>query len=59
MYENAKSPYYVTNGEETDMFNVYNAFTQTITNGLKKDAFNQVEKTLLLKEILSLDGPSK
>lgn len=59
LYENAKSPYYVTGGEETDMFNVYNAFTQTITNGLKKDSFNQVEKTILLKEILSLNGPSK
>ena len=39
----------------TSMFNVYNAFTQVITDNLKKDFINTAEKTLLLKDILGLD----
>ena len=34
------------------MLNVYNAFTQLITDDTK-DIVNKVEKTLLLKDILS------
>lgn len=53
LYSNEKSPYYV--GEkDTNMFNVYNAFTQCITDSLKKDIMNQFEKTMLLKKILTL-----
>ena len=53
LYTNEKSPYFV--GEaDTDMFNVYNAFTQCITDSLKKDIMNQFEKTLLVSQILGL-----
>ena len=52
LYLKEDSPYYVKPGETTDMFNVYNAFTQLITDDTK-DIVNKVEKTLLLKDILS------
>lgn len=55
MFEKEDSPYYVGMGNETSMFTVYNAFTQLLTDGLKKDVISQCEKTLLLKEILGLD----
>lgn len=60
LYEKDDSPYYVKPGEITNMFNVYNAFTELITNdGTKddprgKDICNKAEKTLMLKEILQL-----
>lgn len=53
LFENAKSPYYVNSGSNTDMFNVYNAFTEIISNK-DKDIINGVEKTLLVKNILNI-----
>lgn len=44
------SPYY-TDDEQVDMFTIYNAFTQVLTDDTK-DIVNKVEKTLLLKDIL-------
>lgn len=52
--EREDSPYYIGLNKSTSMFNVYNAFTQQITDNLKKDLMNQAEKTLLLKQILDL-----
>ena len=57
LYEDQESPYYVKPGESTSMFNVYNSFTECITHdGTKcaKDILNKAEKTLLLKNILTL-----
>lgn len=59
LYEDKMSPYYVKQGETTNMFNVYNAFTELISNdknkeGEYKDIVNKCEKTLLLKNILAL-----
>lgn len=59
LYEKKESPYFVKEGETTNMFNVYNAFTELITNdgtkdGGAKDILNKCEKTLLLKDILTL-----
>ena len=59
LYEKKDSPYFVKEGEATSMFNVYNAFTELITNdgtkdGGAKDILNKCEKTLLLKNILTL-----
>lgn len=59
IYEDKESPYYVGHGNPTDMFNVYNAFTELITNDGNaksgaKDIINKADKTLLLKEILSI-----
>lgn len=55
LFEDAKSPYYVSaDSESTDMFNVYNAFTEIISNKDQKDIMNKCEKTLLLRDILSV-----
>lgn len=48
------SPYFVGMNETTDMFNVYNAFTQLITHDGNRDIVNKCEKTILLKSILNL-----
>lgn len=41
-------------GEDVNMFDVYNAFTQQITNNItkSKDIINSFEKTILLRQIL-------
>ena len=53
LYKDEESPYYVKPGYSTDMFNVYNAFTQCITND-KRDIINKCEKTILVSNILSI-----
>lgn len=52
MYHEDESSYYVKPGEETTLFNTYNAFTELISNDNDKDIFNKCEKTLLLRRIL-------
>lgn len=47
------SDYYIVD-KEANMYDVYGAFTQCITNNLTKDIMNQTEKTLLIKQILGL-----
>lgn len=54
LYEKEDSPYFVKEGESTSMFNVYNAFTELISNADTRDIVNKVEKTLLLRNILHL-----
>ena len=54
LFEKEDSPYYTGFGKDLSMFTVYNAFTQLLTDGLKKDVISQCEKTLLLKDILTL-----
>lgn len=51
LYEKEDSPYYVPKGTTTDMFNVYNAWTQCITNDTR-DILNKAEKTILVGNIL-------
>lgn len=51
LYEDKESPYYVNPGYSTDMFNVYNAFTQVICED-RRDITNKCEKVLLVKDIL-------
>jgi len=53
LYEDKESPYYVNPGYSTDMFNVYNAFTQVLTNDTK-DIINKCEKTLLISDIIGI-----
>lgn len=56
LFEDAKSSYYVSpTSNGTDMFNVYNAFTEVISNKDQKDIINKCEKVLLLKDILGID----
>lgn len=53
LYQDKESPYYVNPGFSTDLFNVYNAFTQCITDD-KRDIINKCEKTLLVSNILGI-----
>lgn len=55
LYEDKDSPYYVNPGYDTDMFNVYNAWTQVLTDD-QKDIISKPEKTLLVANILELNG---
>ncbi len=48
------SDYYIPEESNVDMFTVYNAFTDLITNDGGKDIINKAEKTLLLRNILDL-----
>ena len=55
LFEKDDSEYYA--GIDTgniSMYQVYNAFTQILTDSKKKDPFNIFEKTLLLKDILDI-----
>ena len=55
LFEKEDSEYYAgIDSGYISMYQVYNAFTQILTDGMKKDPFNIFEKTLLLKDILDL-----
>ena len=55
LFEKDDSEYYAGLDSGTiSMYQIYNAFTQVLTDGMKKDPFNIFEKTLLLKDILGL-----
>jgi len=54
LFKDAKSPYFVNPGRNTDMFNVYNAFTELISNK-DKDIMNKCEKILLVRDIIGLN----
>ena len=52
LYKDEDSPYYVSPGTVSNMFNTYNAFTQCLTDS--KDFVNRAEKTLLVSNILGI-----
>ena len=54
LFEKEDDDYYVGFGGNVSMYSIYNAFTQVLTDGMKKDPFNIFEKTLLIKDILEL-----
>ena len=55
LFEKEDSDYYVgLNTSDVNMYTVYNAFTQILTDSKKKDSFNIFEKTLLIKDILDI-----
>ena len=54
LFEKEDSEYYAGTNLEIPMYQVYNAFTQELTDGMKKDPFNIFEKTLLIKDILDI-----
>lgn len=55
LFEKDDNEYYAgIDSGNISMYQVYNAFTQILTDGMKKDPFNIFEKTLLLKDILDL-----
>jgi hypothetical protein len=54
LFEKEDDDYYIGLNENTSMYQIYNAFTQVLTDGMKKDPFNIFEKTLLIKDILDI-----
>ena len=54
LFEKEEDNYYVGLNGDTSMYQIYNAFTQVLTDGMKKDPFNIFEKTLLIKDILDI-----
>ena len=54
MFEDSKSDYYIGINGEASMFEVYNSFTEGISNDNNKDIMNKFEKCVLLKKILNL-----
>ena len=54
LFEKEDDDYYVGLNGNTSMYQIYNAFTQVLTDGMKKDPFNIFEKTLLVRDILDL-----
>ena len=54
LFEKDDSEYYYNRQSQISLYQVYNAFTQVLTDGRKKDFFNIFEKTLLVSDILSL-----
>ena len=54
LFEKEDSDYFHGSDSSISMYNVYNAFTQILTDSKKKDSFNVFEKTLLLKDILDV-----
>lgn len=53
LFEDEDSEYY-TGVNNCSMFNIYNAFTQQVTDNMKKDCFTRYEKTLLVGRILGI-----
>lgn len=53
MFVDKDSPYYIGEGNNVDMFTVYNSFTQILQDNISKDMMNYCEKTLLLRQILN------
>ena len=53
LYIDNESPYYIKKGEITNLFNIYNAHTQVISND-KKDIVNKFEKCGLIGRILEV-----
>lgn len=53
LFVDDKSEIYVPDTEEASMFDVYNAFTQILTDD-KKDIMNKFEKTILVNQLLEV-----
>lgn len=53
LYQNKESNYYIPVNTSTSLFNIYNAFTQILSND-KKDIVNKFEKCGLISRILGI-----
>ena len=54
LFEKEDSDYYYEGNQQISMYDVYNSFTQILTDSRKKDSFNVFEKTLLISDILGV-----
>ena len=55
LFIDSDSDYYTPNGIDPSLFNVYNAFTNIITNDNGKDLLNKVEKCVLISNMLGVN----
>lgn len=53
MFNDKESPYFIGEGNNVCMFDVYNSLTDLISNDGGKDIMNKCEKTILLRQILN------
>lgn len=53
LYIDSASPYFTPHNEESSVYNVYNAFTQTVTDDTK-DIMNRFEKTMMINKLLGI-----
>lgn len=54
LFINTDSPYYTPEGIDPSMFDVYNSFSQIVSED-KKDIMNKFEKTILINKILNVN----
>ncbi len=54
LFIDQNSEYFVPEGIDPTLFNVYNSFTQIITDGVKRDLLNTFEKTMIVGKILNI-----
>jgi hypothetical protein len=50
------SEYYIPEGLDPTLFDVYNSFTQIVTDGTKKDLLNSFEKTIIIGRMLGVNS---
>lgn len=55
LFIDSDSEYYVPQGMDPSLFDVYNSFTQIITND-KKDIMNHFEKTMIINKLLNINN---
>lgn len=53
LFVNTDSIYYIPEGIDPDMYQIYNSFTQVLTDD-SKDLLNKMEKTLLVGKLLNI-----
>ena len=58
LYINQDSEYYIPEGQEASLFDVYNSFTQILTDDKSKgkDLMNNFEKTMIINRLLGVGG---
>lgn len=54
LFIDSESDYFIPEGIDPSMYDVYNSFTQIVTDGMKKDILNTFEKTILINRILTI-----
>lgn len=54
LFREEDSEYYCGDKNDTSLFNVYNAFTQVLTDNREKDIMNTYEKTVVVGDILNV-----
>ena len=54
LFIDQSSPYYVQENQDPSMFDVYNSFTQIITDGMRKDSIGHFEKTIIVGKLLGV-----